>query len=372
MKQLWTFLSTLAAICINTVKLQEETGRTLYSARYDNLDIDTILSSNRLVTNYVDCLLNKKPCPPEGKDLKRILPEALRTKCGRCSNKQKENAIKVIRKLYESYPSHYNALREKWDKSGEYHRRFVEYLNEEQFNQIGGNDNFDNDQSQINTQSVSINAVPSTVRPRPTTTTTTTRRPTTTTTTTRRTTTTTRRTTTTTPRPITTSTRARPPSISTTLSRLFTTTGRPTRSPAIEQPNRPSVAINNRFGDDDADEDEVKLNQAPPVSVKPVRTYPPASDTTPALPLPVFRPKPSTAQPTQNTPEPPKRVLFPNHHIINSFFVPPNQQGTQGPIAGIINAIGTKVTRTTEAIVGMIHNTARIITGQHTPPNYVN
>uniref|UniRef100_A0A336KFB7 CSON007980 protein n=1 Tax=Culicoides sonorensis TaxID=179676 RepID=A0A336KFB7_CULSO len=415
MKQLWTFLSTLAAICINTVKLQEETGRTLYSARYDNLDIDTILSSNRLVTNYVDCLLNKKPCPPEGKDLKRILPEALRTKCGRCSNKQKENAIKVIRKLYENYPSHYNALREKWDKSGEYHRRFVEYLNEEQFNQIGGNDNYDNDQSQINTQSVSINAVPSTVRPRPTTTTTT-RRPTTTTTTTRRTTTTQRQT--------TTSTRARPPSISTTLSRIITTTGRPTRSPAIEQPNvsnnnnninnndnvannnspsknsvfeiddnnsnftpqtepqtpvtdsRPSVATNtfisNRFGDEDANDDDVKLNQSPPATAKPVRTYPPASETTPKPALPVFRPKPSTAQPSQSTSEPPKRVLFPNHHIINSFFVPPNQQGTQGPIAGIINAIGTKVTRTTEAIVGMIHNTARIITGQHTPPNYVN
>lgn len=45
----------------------------VYFFRYDNLDIDTILASNRLVTNYVDCLLNKKPCPPEGKDLKSKL-----------------------------------------------------------------------------------------------------------------------------------------------------------------------------------------------------------------------------------------------------------------------------------------------------------
>uniref|UniRef100_A0A182YS98 Uncharacterized protein n=1 Tax=Anopheles stephensi TaxID=30069 RepID=A0A182YS98_ANOST len=35
------------------------------------MDIDTILGSNRLVSNYVDCLLSRKPCPPEGKDLKR-------------------------------------------------------------------------------------------------------------------------------------------------------------------------------------------------------------------------------------------------------------------------------------------------------------
>lgn len=39
--------------------------------RYNNLNIDQILSSDRLVTNYVECLLSRKPCPPEGKDLKR-------------------------------------------------------------------------------------------------------------------------------------------------------------------------------------------------------------------------------------------------------------------------------------------------------------
>lgn len=46
-------------------------GRKLYSPRYDNLDIDTIFQSFRLVTNYVQCLTGKKACPPEGKDLKR-------------------------------------------------------------------------------------------------------------------------------------------------------------------------------------------------------------------------------------------------------------------------------------------------------------
>lgn len=39
--------------------------------RYNNLNVDQILSSERLVTNYVECLLSRKPCPPEGKDLKR-------------------------------------------------------------------------------------------------------------------------------------------------------------------------------------------------------------------------------------------------------------------------------------------------------------
>ena len=39
--------------------------------RYNTLDVDTILNNDRLVTNYVDCLLSRKPCSPEGKELKR-------------------------------------------------------------------------------------------------------------------------------------------------------------------------------------------------------------------------------------------------------------------------------------------------------------
>uniref|UniRef100_A0A182JP34 Chemosensory protein 5 n=1 Tax=Anopheles christyi TaxID=43041 RepID=A0A182JP34_9DIPT len=137
MRKVWLLASAVLAF-LNFVKSQE-VARTLYSTRYDNLDIDTILGSNRLVTNYVDCLLSRKPCPPEGKDLKRILPEALRTKCARCSPIQKENALKIITRLYYDYPDQYRALRERWDPSGEYHRRFEEYLRGLQFNQIGGN-----------------------------------------------------------------------------------------------------------------------------------------------------------------------------------------------------------------------------------------
>ncbi|KAJ6642809.1 hypothetical protein Bhyg_07763 [Pseudolycoriella hygida] len=76
-----------------------------------------------------------------------ILPEALRTKCGRCSNAQKEAALKVLKKLYVYYPKYYNDLRTKWDQTGEYHRRFEEYLREEQFNSISGDT--DRDQTQL-------------------------------------------------------------------------------------------------------------------------------------------------------------------------------------------------------------------------------
>jgi hypothetical protein len=44
--------------------------KNFYSRRYDSIDVNTIFRSSRLLNNYVDCLLDKKPCPPEGKDLK--------------------------------------------------------------------------------------------------------------------------------------------------------------------------------------------------------------------------------------------------------------------------------------------------------------
>lgn len=140
MRTVWILVASALLAFANFVKSQD-TARNLYSSRYDNLDIDTILGSSRLVNNYVDCLLSRKPCPPEGKDLKRILPEALRTKCARCSATQKENALKIITTLYYQYPEQYMALRERWDPSGEYHRRFEEYIAGLQFNQIGSNGN---------------------------------------------------------------------------------------------------------------------------------------------------------------------------------------------------------------------------------------
>ncbi|XP_062705595.1 mucin-2 isoform X6 [Aedes albopictus] len=171
MRNVWILVASALLAFANFVKSQD-TARNLYSSRYDNLDIDTILGSSRLVNNYVDCLLSRKPCPPEGKDLKRILPEALRTKCARCSATQKENALKIITTLYYQYPEQYMALRERWDPSGEYHRRFEEYIAGLQFNQIGSNGNdrpvrndFDRDQSQVLLQTLILSTT--TVAPPP-------------------------------------------------------------------------------------------------------------------------------------------------------------------------------------------------------------
>lgn len=73
-----------------------------FICRYNNLNIDTILNSNRLVTNYVECLLSRKPCPPEGKDLKR-----------KCYNSERFSASMAIDEFSSAmikYISDYAAL----------------------------------------------------------------------------------------------------------------------------------------------------------------------------------------------------------------------------------------------------------------------
>lgn len=41
-----------------------------YSTKYDNFDVKKILANDRLLKRYVDCLMDRLPCPSEGKFLK--------------------------------------------------------------------------------------------------------------------------------------------------------------------------------------------------------------------------------------------------------------------------------------------------------------
>ncbi|KOX78288.1 Ejaculatory bulb-specific protein 3 [Melipona quadrifasciata] len=76
-----------------------------YTTKYDNIDLDSILNSDRLLNNYVNCLLDVGSCTPDGKELKKTLPDALESDCAKCSEKQKTGSEKVIRFLInKSHP----------------------------------------------------------------------------------------------------------------------------------------------------------------------------------------------------------------------------------------------------------------------------
>ena len=41
-----------------------------YTSKFDNVDLDQILKSDRLLRNYLNCLLDKGKCTPDGAELK--------------------------------------------------------------------------------------------------------------------------------------------------------------------------------------------------------------------------------------------------------------------------------------------------------------
>jgi hypothetical protein len=42
-----------------------------YATKFDNIDLDSILESDRLFSNYFKCLLDEGKCTPDGTELKR-------------------------------------------------------------------------------------------------------------------------------------------------------------------------------------------------------------------------------------------------------------------------------------------------------------
>ncbi|XP_014253147.1 ejaculatory bulb-specific protein 3-like [Cimex lectularius] len=94
-----------------------------YTTKYDNIDLDVVLNNERLYKKYFQCLTNAGRCPPDGKELKASLPDALATNCAKCSKKQKEGSEKVINFIVEKKPKDFEKLEELYDPDGVYRKK---------------------------------------------------------------------------------------------------------------------------------------------------------------------------------------------------------------------------------------------------------
>nr|QCX43090.1 chemosensory protein csp10 [Helopeltis theivora] len=97
-----------------------------YTNKYDNIDVDEILTNERLYKKYFDCLANKGKCTPDGKELKESLPDALKTACSKCTKKQQEGTDKVLRYVIENKPKDYKTLEAIYDHEGIYKKKYAE------------------------------------------------------------------------------------------------------------------------------------------------------------------------------------------------------------------------------------------------------
>lgn len=60
-------LALLALACVFGIISAEKAA---YTTKYDNVDVDSILSNKRVLDNYIKCLMDKGACTAEGRELK--------------------------------------------------------------------------------------------------------------------------------------------------------------------------------------------------------------------------------------------------------------------------------------------------------------
>ncbi|CAG9860083.1 unnamed protein product [Phyllotreta striolata] len=95
-----------------------------YTSKYDSVDYRAILHSERLLKSYYNCLMDKGPCTAEGKELRNILPDALKTECSKCTEKQKAGAREVVDFIVKDKPDWFKDLQNKYDPDGIYKEKY--------------------------------------------------------------------------------------------------------------------------------------------------------------------------------------------------------------------------------------------------------
>nr|ACZ58021.1 chemosensory protein 2 [Adelphocoris lineolatus] len=112
-------VAVLVLLCVGAALSAE-----VYTSKYDNIDVDKILSNDRILTRYIKCLMEEGNCTNEGKELKKTLPDALASGCTKCSEKQKAQTEKVLRHLSKNRPRDWALLKTKYDPKGEYSKKY--------------------------------------------------------------------------------------------------------------------------------------------------------------------------------------------------------------------------------------------------------
>nr|QCX43089.1 chemosensory protein csp9 [Helopeltis theivora] len=120
------FVKTLFASAVFAVVVSVVISAELYTNKYDNIDLDEILKNERLYQKYFDCLRGKGKCTPDGQNLKDVIPDALQTECGKCSEVQKKGVEKVLRFMLTQKPEDYQILEDIFDKDAVYRKKYEE------------------------------------------------------------------------------------------------------------------------------------------------------------------------------------------------------------------------------------------------------
>lgn len=60
----------IVTVFVVSLSLVVVLGDKQYPTKYDGLDVDKILSNDRILTSYIKCILGEGSCTTEGRELK--------------------------------------------------------------------------------------------------------------------------------------------------------------------------------------------------------------------------------------------------------------------------------------------------------------
>ncbi|CAG9795815.1 unnamed protein product [Diatraea saccharalis] len=110
------------ALCLVVAAVARPSDK--YTDKYDNLNLDEILENKRLLLAYVNCILDKGKCSPEGKELKEHLQEAIETGCAKCTEAQEKGAYRAIEFLIKNELDIWHQLTDKFDHEGKWRKKY--------------------------------------------------------------------------------------------------------------------------------------------------------------------------------------------------------------------------------------------------------
>ncbi|XP_013137231.1 PREDICTED: ejaculatory bulb-specific protein 3-like [Papilio polytes] len=117
--------TVLVLMCVLAAALAET-----YTDKYDNVNLQEIADNERLLQAYVNCLLEKAKCSPEGKELKAHMKDAIESGCAKCTDTQKKGTNFMINHLILKKPEIWNLLADKFDPTGKWRKVYEERARE--------------------------------------------------------------------------------------------------------------------------------------------------------------------------------------------------------------------------------------------------
>ncbi|XP_013187513.1 ejaculatory bulb-specific protein 3 isoform X2 [Amyelois transitella] len=125
-------MRTLIIVCLfSLVAAALGVPKEYYTDKYDNIDLDEILSNRRLLIPYVKCALDLGKCSADGREMKSHIVDAMETECAKCTKKQKRNTRRVLKHIIINEKDYWEQLKAKYDPIAKYWPKYEEAVNKD-------------------------------------------------------------------------------------------------------------------------------------------------------------------------------------------------------------------------------------------------